>query len=35
MDKYGRWLAEILDPNGGTLNKTLLDTGLAKVYGHA
>lgn len=32
MDKYGRWLSEIVDPSGGTLNKHLVDTGLAKVY---
>lgn len=32
QDKYGRWLAEILDPRGGSLNKSLVDNGLAKVY---
>lgn len=32
QDKYGRWLAEIVDPAGGTLNKQLVDSGLAKVY---
>jgi len=32
MDKYGRWLGEFLDPNDGTLNKQLVNLGLAKVY---
>lgn len=32
QDKYGRWLGEIVDPSGGTLNQHLVDEGLAKVY---
>lgn len=31
-DKYGRWLAEIVNPTGGTLNKMLVDNKLAVVY---
>jgi len=32
-DKYGRWLADFVDPTGcGTLNMQLVNLGLAKVY---
>lgn len=32
QDKYGRWLAEIVDSLGGTLNKSLVENNLAKIY---
>jgi micrococcal nuclease len=33
LDKYDRFLGEVILSNGSSLNKLLLDKGLAKVYG--